>query len=196
MLISLLQFFFIKCSNNFFTIEIINNICSWNSIFYFTNNKTFFRPVWCVSFSKNVFVFWNSYMITNFKFRIFTINFFTRVNICIIFNIYRFYLSCSVICIVVFIYINFLKELFLNSLPLTTHIFFGFLVESSNIFWNALTMVIAFLSFKGTTQAYLPKISITNNKNLNPLLNLLINCISAKSTPQMLSLNPEWTVLF
>ena len=41
-----------------------------------------------------------------------------------------------------------------------------------------------FLSFKGITQAYLLKISKnTHNKNLNPLLNLLNSCISAKSTP-------------
>ena len=38
---------------------------------------------------------------------------------------------------------------------------------------------------------YLLKISITHNKNLYPLLNLLSNCISAKSAPQILSLNPE-----
>ena len=50
--------------------------------------------------------------------------------------------------------------------------------------------------FKGTTQAYLLKISITYNKNLNPLLNLLINCISAKSAPQILSLDVEYTFLF
>ena len=53
-----------------------------------------------------------------------------------------------------------------------------------------------FLSFKGTTLAYLLKISITHNKNLNPLLNLLNNYISAKSTPQILSLNDEYTFLF
>ena len=41
-----------------------------------------------------------------------------------------------------------------------------------------------FLSFKGTTQAYLLKISIAHNKNLNPLLTLLINCKSAKSEPK------------
>ena len=38
--------------------------------------------------------------------------------------------------------------------------------------------------------------STTHNKNLNPLLNLLINCISAKSAPQILSLNLEQTFLF
>ena len=53
-----------------------------------------------------------------------------------------------------------------------------------------------FLSFKGTTQAYLLKITITHNKNLLPLLYLLNNYISAKSTPQILSLNVEYTFLF
>ena len=53
-----------------------------------------------------------------------------------------------------------------------------------------------FLSFKGITQAYLLKISITHNKNLNPLLNLLNSCIFAKSTPQILYLNEEYTFLF
>ena len=36
--------------------------------------------------------------------------------------------------------------------------------------------------------------SITRNENLNPSLNLLINCISAKSAPQILSLNAEYTI--
>ena len=44
----------------------------------------FFRPVWSISFSKNIFVFENSYMITNFKFKIFIINVFIRINTCII----------------------------------------------------------------------------------------------------------------
>ena len=38
--------------------------------------------------------------------------------------------------------------------------------------------------------------SITHNKNLNPLLNLLINCISAKSVAKILSLNVEYTFPF
>ena len=53
-----------------------------------------------------------------------------------------------------------------------------------------------FLFFKGTTQAYLLKISITHNKNLIPLLYLFINCISDKSALQILSLNAACTFLF
>ena len=37
--------------------------------------------------------------------------------------------------------------------------------------------------------------SITHNKNLNLLLNLLINCISAKSAPHILSRKGECTFL-
>ena len=49
----------------------------WNCIFNPANNKTFFWPTWSIYFRKSVFVFWYSYMITNFKFRIF----FVRTNI-------------------------------------------------------------------------------------------------------------------
>ena len=54
-----------KCSCNFFTIKIINNISPWNCIFNFINDKTFFRPIWCASFCKDIFVLRNSYMIPN-----------------------------------------------------------------------------------------------------------------------------------
>ena len=37
--------------------------------------------------------------------------------------------------------------------------------------------------------------SITHNKNLNPLLNLLINCISTRSAPQILPIKGECTFL-
>ena len=99
-LICFLQFFFIKCSNNFFTIKITNNIWPWNSTFNIFNHKYFFRPIWTISFSKNNFAFSNSNMITNFEFSIFIINFFTKVNICIMFNINRLHFNCSMTCIV------------------------------------------------------------------------------------------------
>ena len=70
------------------------------------------------------------------------------------------------------------------SLPLSTHILFGLRFDSFQIFWKELVIVIAFLSFKGIAHAYLLKISITPNKNLNTLLNLLINCVSARSAPK------------
>ena len=37
--------------------------------------------------------------------------------------------------------------------------------------------------------------SITHNENLNPLLNLLTNCISARASPQILSIKNECTYL-
>ena len=51
---------------------------------------------------------------------------------------------------------------------------FGLWLDSSKIFWKPLVIVILFLSFKGITHAYMLWISITHNKNLNPLSNLLI----------------------
>ena len=54
--------------------------------------------------------------------------------------------------------------------------------------------VIASLRFKGITQQYLIKISITHNKDLSLLLNLLINCISGRSEPQILSLKDDCTL--
>ena len=52
--------------------------------------------------------------------------------------------------------------------------------------------MIPFLSFKGITHACLLKISISQNDNLNPLLNLLINCTSVRSAPQILSMKGEY----
>ena len=52
----------------------------------------------------------------------------------------------------------------------------------------------AFLYFKGTTYTNLLKISVTqNNKKRIPLLSLNMNCISARSTPQILCSNNENT---
>ena len=53
-----------------------------------------------------------------------------------------------------------------------------------------------FLSFKGAAQAYSFKMSMTHNKNQNFLLYLLINCISARSAHQILSLKDEYTSRF
>ena len=66
-----------------------------------------------------------------------------------------------------------------NSLPLSTHILFGLRPDLSNIFWKKLL-----------------KISRIHNKKRIPLLNLLINCISVKSAPQILSLDELYTFRF
>ena len=71
-----------------------------------------------------------------------------------------------------------------NSLPLSTHIIFGLRFDSFQVFLEELVIVLPFLSFKGIAHAYLLKISITPNKNLNTLSNLLINCVSARSAPK------------
>ena len=79
----------------------------------------------------------------------------------------------------------FLTEL-LNSRHLSTHILFAFLLDSFKVVSKALVIVIPFFTFKGTNQAYLLlQVSITHNKNLNPLLNFFINCLSAESAPQI-----------
>ena len=97
------------------------------------------------------------------------------------------------------IFKNLLKRILQNSSPLSSHILFGWhpfdfallFSEMSKIFLNALIIVIPFVSFKGKTHAYFLKRSIARNKYLFPLFYLLNDCISAKSTPQMLSLNEE-----
>ena len=58
----------------------------------FLITRNFFRPISRISFSKNVFVFSYSYMMTNFKSRVYIITFFTKVKICIILYINDFIL--------------------------------------------------------------------------------------------------------
>ena len=103
-LICFWQFFFVKSSNNFFSIKIINNICQRHNVFNFLNQKHFFWPIWNVTFCKNIFTFWYSKKITNFKFKIFIVNVFTRINICTWFYINTFRFGCTMTCIVVFFF--------------------------------------------------------------------------------------------
>ena len=91
-LICFLQFFSCKSSRNFYSFKITNDICSWNSILNFCNNKIFFRPIWNKAFCKS-FLLWHFNIITNFKSKIRKINFFTRVNICVWFYINRLHLN-------------------------------------------------------------------------------------------------------
>ena len=72
---------------------------------------------------------------------------------------------------------------------MSTHILFGLQLGSSNIFRKTLGSVIPFFFF----QRNLLKISIAHSKKQNPLLNLLINWISPKSAPQILSIEDEYT---
>ena len=77
-LIYLFQFFFVKRSNNFFTIKIANDV-SGTLFFTFLNTKNLFRSIrnkiFFENFFEHFFIFWYSYMITNFKFSIFLIIF-------------------------------------------------------------------------------------------------------------------------
>ena len=58
----------------------------------------------------------------------------------------------------------------------------------------AIIIVISFLSYKGITQAYL--LYIANNEKQTLLLKLFINCISARSVPQIMSQKDECTFWF
>ena len=87
-------------------------------------------------------------------------------------------------------------DLLWNLLPLSTHTLFGLQIDSFKTFWKALVIVVPLLSFQRVTHAYLPKISMRYNKNLNLLSNLLINCILLRSASKILSTKVEYTFLF
>ena len=96
-LVCFLQFFFVKRSNNFFTITITNNICPRHIVFNFFNHKIFLEQICNRTFCQKVFIFWYPNNITNFKFRIFIVQFFTRVNICAWFYFKRLRFNCVMI---------------------------------------------------------------------------------------------------
>ena len=52
------------------------------------------------------------------------------------------------------------------------------------------------MCFKGKTHAYLLKISLKHNKKWIPLLNLRINCTSARLALQILSIKDDCNFLF
>ena len=64
--LSFASLFFDKCFNNFFFVEVTKSVLWWYSFFYFFDQKVSLRPIWCVAFWKNVFVFWYPYMNTNY----------------------------------------------------------------------------------------------------------------------------------
>ena len=57
-------------------------------------------------------------------------------------------------------------------------------------------MTILFLASKGISQAYLLLTSITHRKKRINLLNLVNNCISTISAPQILSIKDEYIFHF
>ena len=81
-------------------------------------------------------------------------------------------------------------------MPLSTHILFHLRLHSFRILWKTLVIVIPFLPFKGIICVYLLKIWITHNKKQIPLLNLLINCTSARSANQILPRKYGYTFRF
>src|SRR6218665_540229 len=84
---------------------------------------------------------------------------------------------------------SFWTSLLQNSFPLSTHSFFGFLSLLVNIFSKACDTDFPLLSFNGTIQPYLQKISTTLNKYLKPSLYFEKDCISIKSAAQILSMS-------
>ena len=88
------QLFLVECSNNFFTIEITNHKCPWYSVFYVLDQRDFLRPIRRIVLCKNIFLIWNSHMITNFEFRNFVITLNIIFNIHPRLNISRFHFNC------------------------------------------------------------------------------------------------------
>ena len=158
-LICFSQLFFVKSSINFFSVMILYNICPRNSIFYFFHYKKFFRSNWSVTFCKNIFIYWYSNNITNFKFRIFIINFVTRVNICVFYVILH-QLVLFQLCYYMYYFIYQIYHLiyqFTNFLKLKSFIYkFYFLIfplfcVELNLLFNCISAISAtqILSIKG-----------------------------------------------
>ena len=86
---------------------------------------------------------------------------------------------------------HYLIDLLHNWLHLSSYILFGLpLIRLISDFLKSMINLLLFWYFKGTTHKYLLYMSTGNNKNWNPLLNLVIKWISIKSTrswPQILS---------
>ena len=93
----LLQFAFGKCSNNFFAIRIINDLCSLYRVISLFDCKKFFRLIWSATVCKIFFVFLCSHTTTNFKFRTFVIISNIKVNKRTWLSIGRFHFDFSMI---------------------------------------------------------------------------------------------------
>ena len=91
----------LKRFNNFFAYKITNNLCLMHNAFSFFNHRTFFKAISNIAFCKNVFIFWYSNNITNFKFTILGNNFFT-----LIISIYVLYLTSTCLILIVIWYVS------------------------------------------------------------------------------------------
>ena len=124
-----LNFFWLVFSNSFsLKLPVIG---SRNCIVIFTNNKNFFWPILSVSFSKNVFVFWYPYTITNFKFRFGFIRIFIVLSIRIKCNVNWFHFYCSVNCVLGFIN-NILEHIKMNTLWNSCHVLQNLVFQRPN----------------------------------------------------------------
>ena len=100
--------------------------------FSFSDDKNVLRPIWSVDPCKYIFVFWYYHMINNFEFRIFVIILNIKVNIGTWLNTGRFYLDCSMICLVLFI--KYLIWLFyVHIIWYCSHMYVNFVFQSSDV---------------------------------------------------------------
>ena len=102
-LICLLQIFFVKRSNIFFTFNITNNVCLWQSIFNFFNKKKLLQTNLKHSLSQKYVLYFNiltwslTLNLVSFSF------FYNKIKNCARLYINRFRFNCDMMCIVVFI---------------------------------------------------------------------------------------------
>ena len=68
--------YFHKMFHKCFIISVTDNVCSWDNILYFLDQKAFLKPIWLYKLFcmyKSIFEFSYSDMISNFEFMIFVI---------------------------------------------------------------------------------------------------------------------------
>ena len=112
---SLTPFLFITFStlnsfNSFFVI--LSRKMFQQFLYLYVTNNICPRPIWNITFCKNVFVFWYFNNMTNFKFRILIINFVITVNLCASFYINRFHFNYATVFIIIFTSTTVWRDLF------------------------------------------------------------------------------------
>ena len=83
-----------------------------------------------------------------------------------------------------------------NSLPLSIHISSDLWLVSFKFFLKSIGNCDTFFLFEKNNPCIFPENINKTYRNSNPLLNLLINCVSARSAPQRLSIKDKCTFLF
>ena len=148
---------FTECFNNFFTVEITNNVCQWYDVICFLDHKDFLRRNWNVTLCEDILVFCYSYRVINFAFRIFAIMLNTIFHICAWLKITRFrvFLGFFLICFAVFInyFISFSKA----------HIFCYRVICLKKFFFNVLINLWATIDFPSLCVAYISIILSCNH---------------------------------